>query len=236
MTEEEIKKSFLKGYEEGLKEAWNEMVKLTTRGYTSRELGIMAKSKLAMIHRYLEGMEKKLEGFKILGEEVIATARKERPSQRGSYLVREQRAEEVFHLLRGLMEDGSKGMCITRTHPSDLREKYGLQNARFIWLTQAEKVPSGELAEIEEYASPTNLVKIASMIVEFLGKGKGSAILLEGLEYLITQNSFAQVLKFLQKVNERVVLTDSYLLVSANPAAMNPQDYKLLAKEMTQEI
>jgi len=85
-------------------------------------------------------------------------------------------------------------------------------------------------------AEPTDLVEIASAISEFAAEGGDAAVLLEGLEYMISQNGFASVLRFLQKVNENIVLNKSYLLISANPAAMKEQEYRVLAKEMAGEI
>ena len=83
---------------------------------------------------------------------------------------------------------------------------------------------------------PTGLVDIASAIAEFSAAGGNAAVLLEGVEYMIGQNGFSSFLRFLQKVNEKVVLNNSYLLLSANPAALKEQEYKLLAREMVGEI
>ena len=84
--------------------------------------------------------------------------------------------------------------------------------------------------------TPTGLVDIASSIAAFSSQGGNAAILLEGVEYMIGQDGFASFLRFLQKVNEKIVLNGSYLLISANPAAMKEQEYKLLAREMVGEI
>ena len=56
MGEDELRKAFLKGYEEGLKAAWREIGLLTTRGYSSTELSVMAKSKMAVLYRDVESM------------------------------------------------------------------------------------------------------------------------------------------------------------------------------------
>src|SRR5213593_1853918 len=85
-------------------------------------------------------------------------------------------------------------------------------------------------------AEPTALVDIASAISEFASDGGNAAVLLEGLEYLISQNGFPSVMRFLQKVNEKIVINDSYLLISANPAAMKEQEYTVLAKEVAGEV
>src|SRR2546425_10238620 len=51
MGGDEKRKAFLKGFEEGRKAAWREIGSLTTRGYSSTELMVMAKSKVAVLLR-----------------------------------------------------------------------------------------------------------------------------------------------------------------------------------------
>src|SRR5437870_2146597 len=90
--------------------------------------------------------------------------------------------------------------------------------------------------ELMVFAKSKALVDIASAICEFASDGGNAAVLLEGLEYLISQNGFPSVMRFLQKVNEKIVINDSYLLISANPAAMKEQEYTVLAKEVAGEV
>lgn len=233
MGDDEKRNAFLKGFEEGLKAAWREIGSLTTRGYSSTELMVMAKSKMAVLYRDVEAMEARLleeEGIPVVGGGELA-ARKE-IGRRGAYLVREPKAERVFDLFVDLVEGKARGLCITRIHPDDARNRYPLGDVGFIWLSKS----TGEKGNDMAIAEPTALVEIASAISEFAADGGNAAVLLEGLEYLISQNGFASVMRFLQKVNEKVVLNDSYLLISANPAAMKEQEYRLLAKEVAGEI
>src|SRR5256885_12024779 len=70
MGDDEKRKAFLKGFEEGLKSAWREIGSLTTRGYSSTELGVLAKSELAVLFRDVEAMESRLiegEGIPVVG-------------------------------------------------------------------------------------------------------------------------------------------------------------------------
>lgn len=230
MGDDELRKAFLKGYEEGLKAAWREIGLLTTRGYSSTELSVMAKSKMAVLYRDVEAMASRL------AEEEPATVGPRVPQRdiggRGAYLVREPRAERIFELFTGLLQAGARGLCITRIHPDDLRSRYPLKDAGFIWLSSTPGKKGKGMAVV----TPTGLVDIASAIAEFSSQGGNAAILLEGVEYMIGQNGFGSFLRFLQKVNEKVTLNDSYLLISANPAALKEQEYKLLAREMVGEI
>src|SRR6266566_8623352 len=85
------------GFEEGLKSAWREIGSLTTRGYSSTELGVLAKSKLAVLFRDVEAMESRLveeEGIPVVGGGQLTPRRD--LGRRGVYLIREPKAERVF--------------------------------------------------------------------------------------------------------------------------------------------
>jgi len=230
MGEDERRKAFLKGYEEGLKAAWREIGSLTSRGYSSTELSVMAKSKMAVLYRDVEAIAARLaeEG----GETTAGPLPRGSIGGRGAYLVREPRAERIFELFEGMLKSDVRGLCITRIHPDDYRKRYAIDQAGFVWLSKTVGKKGKGMAVVE----PTALVDIASAIAEFAADGGHAAILLEGLEYMIAQNGFDSVMRFLQKVNEKIVLNDSYLLLSANPAALKEQEYKLLAREMAGEI
>ena len=232
MGDDELRKAFLKGYEEGLKSAWREIGLLTTRGYSSTELSVMAKSKMAVLYRDVKSMAARLAEEEVPDLFAVPPEPKGVLGGRGSYLIREPKASRVFEIYRELVAAGARGLCVTRLHPDDLRSKYGVPESGFIWLSSTP----GKKAKGMAVAAPTELVDIASAIAEFSGQGGNAAILLEGVEYMIGQNGFASFLRFLQKVNEKIVLNDSYLLISANPAAMREQEYKLLAREMVGEI
>src|SRR5438093_417517 len=213
--------------------AWREIASLMSRGYSATELMVLAKSKMAVLYRDVEAMEARLldeEGIPVVGGGEMVARKDLR--RRGAYLVREPKAERVFELFGDLLRSEARGLCITRIHPDDARTRYGLETAGFIWLSKSPGQKGKDMA----IAEPTALVDIASAISEFASDGGNAAVLLEGLEYLISQNGFPSVMRFLQKVNEKIVINDSYLLISANPAAMKEQEYTVLAKEVAGEV
>src|SRR2546425_12341543 len=107
------KRAFLEGFEAGLRAAWNEAIKLASRGYSSTELGVMAKTKLATIHRDVEGMAARL-------EEGIAEDAGEPGgvSARGSYLVNEEKAEAAYDNFPTLVKARGRGRRHTHTLPA----------------------------------------------------------------------------------------------------------------------
>jgi two-component system cell cycle response regulator len=237
--EDDFIKGFIKGFQEGLQDAWEEIIRLSTKGYTSRELQIMAKTKKSMLFQRVQQKITELEqatGRKIHVEETKAG---QAPSQAQlmpgwSYVIKEERPEKSFGLFTSLLAKGSRGLCISRTHPDTLREKYRFQ-AEVLWLTKTE-TQADALKSWPEFVSPNNLAHLASAIKDFLAKGENGAVIIEGLEYLTTQNDFKSVLKFVQLINEQVVLDKGYLIIPVDAATMEAKDFSLIEREMSQVL
>jgi len=239
--EEDSARSYIKGFQEGLQEAWDEIIKLSTKGYTSRELQIMAKTKKSMVYQKVQQKVDELErvlGRKLSLESVhVGQAQPLQPAQLiagWSYVIKEDRPERSFGIFTGLTAGGARGLCISRTHPDVLKQKYRF-DAASLWLTKTETAPATG-TKGTEYVSPNNLARLASAIREFLSKGENGAVIIEGLEYLTTQNDFKSVLKFIQLINEQVVLDKGYLLVPVDEGTMDPKDFSLIEREMSQVL
>src|SRR5207249_12168196 len=115
MGDDEKRKAFLKGFEEGLKSAWREIASLMSRGYSSTELMVFAKSKMAVLYRDVEAMEAHIideEGIPVVGGGELAARTDLR--RRGANLVREPKAERGFALFGDMLRREARGRCITR--------------------------------------------------------------------------------------------------------------------------
>ena len=238
--DEDFAKGFIKGFEEGLKDAWEEIIKLSMKGYTSRELQIMAKTKKSMLFQRVQQKTDELE--KALGRKIQApeAAPKPAPVQADlrpgwSYVIKEERPERSFSMFSALVGGGARGLCISRTHPDMLKQKYGF-DAETIWLTKTESAQGSSGKKGAEFVSPNNLAHLASAVREFLSKGENGAVVIEGLEYLTTQNDFKSVLRFVQLINEQVVLDKGYLIIPVDEGTMDPKDFSLVEREMSQVL
>jgi hypothetical protein len=241
VQEEDYAKGFIKGFQEGLEAAWDEIIKLSTKGYTSRELQIMAKTKKSMLYQKVQQKADELEratGRKIFVQDVVGPPPLKPQVQfipGWSYLVKEGRPERSFSMFVGILSQGGKGLCISRTHPDVLKQKYGF-DAESLWLTKTERQNGSAKPSEPEYVSPNNLAHLASAIREFLEKGEKGAVIIEGLEYLNTQNDFKSVLKFVQLINEQVVLDKGFLIIPVDGATMDAKDFSLVEREMSQVL
>ncbi len=139
------------------------------------------------------------------------------------YLVEEEISAVSYDLFVDFVTHGGVGLCITRDFPEKVRRKNKLKKTPIIWLSKAEK----------DYAlEPEKLSQLYHQVENFLKRTDNAVILLSGMEYLITHNTYRSVLKFIQLLNEQIAIHDATLLVPISPETLDKQDLKLLEREM----
>jgi rubrerythrin len=139
-----------------------------------------------------------------------------------TYLIPEERSEESYFLLKKMINTGMAGFCVTRTYPDKVREKYQLGATPILWLSNVAK---------EDTVRPKDLEKLSLSLEEFLSK-RGGVVLLDGIEYLITNNNFITVLKLIQSLRDLVAINRSILLLSVNPSTLETPQINLLRREV----
>lgn len=141
-----------------------------------------------------------------------------------SYLVEEDRPSAAFELFAKVLRGGKDGLVITRTNPKRVREKFALEADRIFWLTDRD---SGS----EKTMAPA-LERIVYEIENFMQKRPRGAVLLDGLEYLVSNNSFEAVLKFVRRLVDTVSEGHHVFILSLGPATVREQELKMLEREM----
>lgn len=228
MASDGDKKAYLRGYEEGLRDAWEEFIRMTTRGHNISEVRLIAKSWLTDIESRVEA---KRRTYVEEPERQVPAPRGREPTLKPgeSCLFKETSPEGGLSTFSSLSQDG-KGICIMRRHPETVRERLPMGELALLWLTRSEEEEAG-VAHI----SPTNLVKLTSTILRLMEGDARPVVYLDAVEYLSSQNGFDQVLKFIQKVNEEVVLRRGNFLVSLSPEALEARQVQLIARELGRE-
>lgn len=233
---DDFSRGYIKGFREGLFDAWNELVKLANRGYAPRELKIMLTNSRSALNEKVD--HKKTDIERALGRRIFSEEKEITPGLSASDLspgmsicFKEERPKNGIELLKKFADDGLELLSISRKHPQEFRELLGIEK-EMIWLTKSESngLEDGRI----RFISPTNLPIIAETIREFLDGTTEGVIFLEGLEYLFTQNDFNSVLRFIQLINEQVLLKKGYLILSVNPTTMDPREFSLVEREMSQ--
>lgn len=139
-----------------------------------------------------------------------------------TYLIKEEKGVRSYSLFVEAIEKGVKGFCVTRDYPLKVRSKYNLGDTPVIWLTNIGK---------DDSLRPKDLEKLSFSLEQFLSKN-GGIILLDGLEYLITNNNFLTVLRFVQSLRDQVAIHHSILMLAMNPSTLDPHEMNLLEKEV----
>jgi len=140
------------------------------------------------------------------------------------YIIIEKKSTKAFEIFIDLVTHGIPGFVVSREHPEKIRRKYKLVRTPILWLSRSK---------VENAITPNDLPKLNHIIRNFTEKSAESIILLDGLEYLITQINFDIVVKLLQELKDLVVLNNSRLIIPLHRVALTDREYSILEKEFT---
>ena len=144
-----------------------------------------------------------------------------------SYLFTEKGVTKAYDSFKKLLAEGRRGLVITRAHPNKVLQEHAL-DCPVMWIAKSTKAASGVLS-----LEPTRLMKIHGTISDFIKANVGAVVLLDGLEYLITENGFSPVMKAIQLTNEEIAMNGAFLLVPVDPRTLETQQLGYLEREFT---
>lgn len=136
-----------------------------------------------------------------------------------SYLVQEKFLERGLNVFNDLTEAEYAGLIISRAGPDELEENVG-EGVEIIQLSRERK---------GKEIIPPKLDFVTKTIEDFMKRN--SVVLLDRFDYLIVQNGFSEVLKFLNNITDLVSMSKSILIVVIDPETLSPQELSLLEKE-----
>ncbi len=140
-----------------------------------------------------------------------------------SYLVKERKPYLALRLLEQLVEDGRKGLIVSRRHPSKLKERETLKDVRMIWLSHTPG---------EDFHNPRSLGSLNRLICNFIKDNDPAVVLVDGLEYLILNNDFVQTLLFVEHLNEFAMQTPAVVLFPVDQDALEAKELALLERNL----
>jgi len=168
-------------------------------------------------------------GKKSIKESGLGISRKYSLAAGRSFVIEESPPAISFDAFSNLIstadEKGNKpvGMAVTRQHPDLVREKYGLENTPVYWL--ATRAGEGVI-------SPTNLGILTHTMVKFIEDHAHGVILLDGLEYLVSNNDFNKVLRVIDQVNDHISQSGCRLILPVDPRAFEQRELALRERNM----
>ncbi len=143
-----------------------------------------------------------------------------------TYLIIEPNEDKPMALLQNLVDSGLEGLLITRQYPRKVSMRYGLEEVEMVWLSNVERGNA---------VRPKDLDKFSLLVEQFLNEKHG-VILINGLDYLISNNGFTTVLHLIQSLKDQVAITKAMLIIPLNTKTLEENQVDQLRNEIKEVI
>ena len=143
------------------------------------------------------------------------------------HLIDEQKPHKSFDIFVDYVLHQAFGLCFTRTNPNIIRRCFGLSQTPVVWLTRLET----DLQAL----NPLELEHLTFAVSQFIEQtsGKKSIVILDGIEYLATNNPFAKVLHAISMIKDKVSGTNSIVVLPIDKGSFTKKDYSMLSEELS---
>lgn len=139
------------------------------------------------------------------------------------YLVEERRPKASFDLFEHGLSSGCCGMVVTRELPKRLMSERNIGNSRVVWLTNL--VGDGRI-------NPTAIGILMSQLRSFVESHEKTVVIIDGLEYLISLNTYDRMLQFMNQLRDVVVTNESSLVVPVDPRTLSERELAMLERNL----
>ncbi|HEX9906918.1 MAG TPA: DUF835 domain-containing protein [Thermoplasmata archaeon] len=161
------------------------------------------------------------------GETGLGITRKYTLAPGRTYVVEESPPNISFdafvNIISTVGEGGRKhlGLAVSRQHPDLIRQKYGLEATPIYWLATRAG---------DDVIAPTNLNILTHTLTKFIDGSPHGVVLLDGIEYLVSNNDFNKVLRVIDQVNDHVAQSKCVMIIPIDPRAFDVKELALLER------
>lgn len=143
-----------------------------------------------------------------------------------SYLITEKTNDSAIHLYKDLILSGYNGLFITRDTPEAIQNViHSLENIKILLLSQDK---------VSRFENVVDLDELTIKIDKFTKTITRPIILLDRIDYLLTNFSFDACIKSLYKITNIVAKNKGILFLRLNPSVINNSQLALLKEEFKQ--
>ena len=142
------------------------------------------------------------------------------------YLVNGKTSNKGMEAMLQCSSMGMKTMVVSKHQPSKLPFMEQLPKAKGIWVSSLGQ---------EGAFDPQELDRLGATIESYF-ETTGGAVLVDGLEYLLKNNDFQAVLRFVHGVRDSALVNAGILVVTLDYSALEGHEVKLLEREVDQVI
>jgi len=146
-----------------------------------------------------------------------------------SYLIKAEEPDRLYRIFNSLVGGMDGGLCISRSFPQKMRDRYDVTGGDFIWMTT-------NTVGHDRCVNPTNISMVHMAIMDFIRQTPRGIVTLEGVEYLISNNGFDPILRLLHALNDKVTVSDCIFLVTMDEQTLAPREMRILEKDFDQVL
>jgi hypothetical protein len=147
-----------------------------------------------------------------------------------NYLVVDSEPIVAYSMFVSIIKKGYSGLVISTTFPEKLKKEYDMSKCEIIWLTDTS-------VSNQKTLNPHRLeFEMMRMYSGFIKGNQKSAVILDGFEYLVVENGFDKVYKFIKKVNDLSSVHQATLVVPIGPSSLEPDQLGTLKKEFDEVV
>jgi len=143
--------------------------------------------------------------------------------QGNSYLITDKSNMSAFNLLVDLSVSGSDGLFITRGNPDIIQSMFRSVDTKVIMLSRDK---------FEGFENISNLNELTVKIKEFVAKKSKPMVLIDRVDYLLTNFSFEAFVKSLYEINNIISMHNATLLMRLNSDILNASQLAFIEEEL----
>jgi len=141
-----------------------------------------------------------------------------------AYLVEERRPKRSLELCERFSSEGSELLIVSRDPPSQLISRTALVPKKTIWLTNLVGA---------DRMNPTSIGILMSEIRKFVEMSdRRPVVLIDGLEYLISLNTYDRMLQFVHQLRDMFVMAGAVLIMPIDMRTLNDREQALLERNL----
>jgi hypothetical protein len=141
-----------------------------------------------------------------------------------AYLVEEIRPKQSLELCEKFSSEGSELLIVSRDPPSQLISRTTLLPKKTIWLTNLVGA---------DRMNPTSIGILMSEIRKFVEQSdRRPIVLIDGLEYLISLNTYDRMLQFVNQLRDLFVMAGAVLIMPIDMRILNERERALLERNL----
>lgn len=140
-----------------------------------------------------------------------------------SYLITNRIFDDASELFYKEAGDDKKGLIIWRNHPKKTNGKN--KNIRTIWITN--------ISSESEHLQPHEIEQLSYNIEQFMSENEHSVVLLSSIEYLVSFNTFKEILHLIQTAKDLAAEHNVLFLTYIGTSTLDIQEENLLRQELT---